>query len=667
MKLPSYSSGAQGSLPTAVALEQDALRPYAEVRHFDQLVQKKDMHTYVEVDEDEPQPPQAPYRPAFGGVIRMVGHEPGLASRGYASFKENGEGLYGPTTKLFASSGQTDPSVTWPTFWRKGLSGPTAKWAQFARSAAAVYADFTARERSPWMSPPDIGDAVVILQDPNDSAKKLVFCISGVFPVKYVEVRVVPAGSFPVARVPSEIVRLFGGVPIPPLESDWESRGQVLLTEAEIRTACGGTAGAVSRRSPQDPAFGRYAVSPDGSRVDTVRVFREPANFYLTSTHLKMTFSASSSHRLTAYPAVVSSGATRYILISQGEALGEENPYFFNAPPSVPGESAPGSATCPVLVTYVRGVLTTFQWVYKKEQRGRFIENTHSQMQVRGGHVADIPYFFEDRFTTAAFHSSSYESVTTVTGLGGDPPRWLTVFTESWTIDQATGPAQRSSKPPVGCLSFCGAEGCWVTTYNDGAGTGASGYFITEGSITRSGSVESSGSPAPVSTRIGPLSAYYQPFSAVGQPPAWNGYNIPPYGSVAHVGAFTTREVAAVSARKIHFRPVRIFADGVEITVDLSGLYTARGIPVPVGDEVGSWYPTIISSASLPTFAPAVIPFIDVASSVLGGRQVVARIAGMVDTNQAYAGMTRGSLVTSTGDTNFSHTHRVFFIGELQQ
>lgn len=54
MKFPNYDGGAQGDLLIANALDADNLRPYAEVRHRDQIVSKRDMHLHVEEVPIEP-------------------------------------------------------------------------------------------------------------------------------------------------------------------------------------------------------------------------------------------------------------------------------------------------------------------------------------------------------------------------------------------------------------------------------------------------------------------------------------------------------------------------------------------------------------------------------------------------------------------------------------
>lgn len=58
MKFPNYGPGAQGALLQANALDADRLRPYAEQRDGDQVIQRKDMHLYVERDEEEASLPE---------------------------------------------------------------------------------------------------------------------------------------------------------------------------------------------------------------------------------------------------------------------------------------------------------------------------------------------------------------------------------------------------------------------------------------------------------------------------------------------------------------------------------------------------------------------------------------------------------------------------------
>ena len=107
--------------------------------------------------------------------------------------------------------------------------------------------------------------------------------------------------------------------------------------------------------------------------------------------------------------------------------------------------------------------------------------------------------------------------------------------------------------------------------------------------------------------------------------------------------------------------------DAQRFTLDMNGVYPHFGMLPPV-----VYYPYAPGSLSflmqnLPRADPGQPVFVDVARSVLGGEQMVARIAGLQDPDYSLAGALSGSLVETTEDAQFPNGPRVFFVGELQE
>lgn len=543
MKFPNYSGGAQGDLLIANALDADNLRPYAEVRHHDQIVSKQGMHLYVEREEELA---TETLSDAVGGVLRMVGH----GADGYETFKGNGEDAYSATGALYVVDGQTNPAASWPTFWRRGLSGPAAMWAQFARGFAQAYVAWQTRGNSFWPDLPDIGDAVVVIERPR--LTPLVFCIKGQLgagPVLYLPVAVLSEAEFSGAPVPDAISDLFGGVPMPPMASAWAGAVPMsALSPDAIRAALGVVGAAWQwREGLQAMAVGPYAT--DQNQADTVVVMQHATTLVAVAAHLRVVFSVGVSGSLGATIARISDGCPFGSLLAVRGAM-EYGGLAAGAIPVGgvgPGWTEPGVATCPLVVTYIDGQLSTVTYL-----RRRWIKPNGSAQEETGTRVAGV------------------------------------VSLEMWD-DRA---------PPSGTLAllnFWGEEG---------------GFYVIAATDNR---------------------------DALYPDTPWS------YG------------------------PVALYLTDRQAEIDLNAVYPHFGL-LPLTSVAQLRHEELLHLTSfLPRANPSEPAFIDVARSVVGGQQIVGRLAGLQDPDYALSGVLTGSLVETAEDRGFPNGPYVTFVGELQE
>lgn len=653
MKFPNYGGGAQGDLLVAHAIDADGLRPYAEVRHYDQIVSRQGMHLYV---EREPSEEPVPVSDAVGGVLRMVGHTVG----GYTSFKGNDKDLYRPTTELYAVDGQTNPAATWPTFWRRGLSGPAAMWAQFARGFAKAYTDYIEREGIVWSGSPNIGDAVIVVPRPGLAPQ--VFCIRGYLgaePVQYLQVQVVPESAFAGAPVPKVIMDLFGGVPFPPQTTDWAAAPAITaLAPDAIRTATGVTGSAWEWRTGfQILAVGPYAT--DGNQADTVVIFQHNATLVSVAAHLRLAFAASTSAALTAGVTRVAGGCPAESVLS---ILGEEESGGFVVGAIAVGGTGPGwtingEATCPILVTRMDGRLTTVSAMRRRSLNSSGYVEYEAWMRVSGAVSLDA---YGTRLSQVSpdesYYVSSYDMSHVVSGV---PGAWTVVTTEKWSIDADTGTPTTRGRGTFSRLNFWGDEGGFYVVSINEVGVGQERRVVANGSGTivseNVSSTDSPPTPMPysVTTRgngIPSVDEY-----------AWYGYILDPY--IVH----SVEVSAPVPIAPSNFSAIDLFVDTRQFKLDLNAIYPHLGVLPP---SIG--YPSAPGSLdyltqALPRADPGQPVFIDVARSVVGGEQIVGRIAGLQDPAYNLPGALAGTLVETTEDRQFPNGPYVTFVGELQE
>lgn len=660
MKFPNYGPGAQGALLQANALAEDGLRPYAEHRDGDQTIYKKGMHIYVERDEEAP---DEVVSDAVGGVLRMVGHRTEGAVPGYASFKGNGEDAYHLTSDLYVLPGQTDPSATWPTFWRRGLSGPAAVWAQFARGFAQAYAAYFERVGLAWTGMPDIGEAVVVV--PRPGLKPLVFCLYGMLGaggVSYLPVQVVAAGEFGGAPVPDAVLDVFGGVPLPPQLH--EIAGAVVMsalaTEA-VRVAAGVPGSEWQwRQGFQQLAVGPYAV--DLNRADTVVVFQHVSSLVPVAAHLRVDFSVNNSGALFAALSRVADGCpTGASLMVRGVEWGGGlvAGAFDIVPGSTgPGWTASGDATCPVLVMYMDGVLTAVTAHRRLFVNSYGFHETETWMRVRGAMSIDA---YRARRSSIPSDPSRYDvSRNTTCVVSGGPNNWVVTATTNWSAYQIRGPVVTYGRGSFGALCFYGNDGGFYVTSIDESGSersdvvelNVSGVFVE---ITRS---DTSEPPTPTNDE-----EHFQGSGTM-------GLVLAQAVSIWALKSGVDTDHVLVSPKTnltSSFKDVELYVDAQRFTLEMNGVYPHFGMLPPV-----VYYPYAPGSLSflmqnLPRADPGQPVFVDVARSVLGGEQMVGRIAGLQDPDYSLAGALSGSLVETTEDAQFPNGPRVFFVGELQE
>ena len=679
MKFPNYGPGAQGALLQANALAEDGLRPYAEQRDGDQTIYKKGMHLYVERDEEAP---DEVISDAVGGVLRMVGHRTEGAVSGYASFKGNGEDAYHLTSDLYVLPGQTDPSATWPTFWRRGLSGPAAVWAQFARGFAQAYAAYFDRVGLAWTGMPDIGEAVVVV--PRPGLKPLVFCLYGMLGaggVGYLPVQVVAAGEFGGAPVPDAVLDVFGGVPLPPQLH--EIAGAVVMSALAmeaVRVAAGVPGSEWQwRQGFQQLAVGPYAV--DLNRADTVVVFQNVSNLVPVAAHLRVDFSVNNSGALFAALSRVADGCpTGASLMVRGVEWGGGLVAGFGGivPGSTgPGWTASGDATCPVLVMHMDdGRLTTVSAMRRRSISGSGVAEYELGMRVRGAVDLDVSYLRPRSGVVIGGHNTSiHQRRHSVTGSPGD---WTVTTTYFSSLDyQEAAVVSRSAAGTLGRLNFVGDAGVIyvVSATEIGSGSGSPRKYSGTQTKTTVSTYSSSGAPEPPPDENRQYVAHStgggQTTVVVQEPWWWPGLRPgepdPGTGSTDWETSVDDWGSSSDNYPSITFNAVDLYVDAYRFTLDLNAIYPHFGVLPPV-----IHYPYIDRSLhrltkELPRADPGHPVFVDVARSVLGGEQMVARIAGLQDPDYSLAGALSGSLVETTEDAQFPNGPRVFFVGELQE
>ncbi|CAB5675167.1 hypothetical protein [Comamonas aquatica] len=189
----------------------------------------------------------------LGGLVRCVGAMVGPAPGGqpgtvpwYQFFKENKARptdvpKYVATRKLYAKPGQQTPQETFATFWRHNLTGAAALWAQFGRSAGALYADYFTRIGVAAPTP-EMGVCVLITQvEGKPYAVALNVANQGKGRVTGLRVQVVEPVDFgvEVSKVPPQLLALFGGIPIPPMAAKWNTPDYIISEQAILSTISG--------------------------------------------------------------------------------------------------------------------------------------------------------------------------------------------------------------------------------------------------------------------------------------------------------------------------------------------------------------------------------------------------------------------------------------------
>lgn len=678
MKFPNYGPGAQGALLQANALAEDGLRPYAEQRDGDQTIYKKGMHLYVERDEEAP---DEVISDAVGGVLRMVGHRTEGAVPGYASFKGNGEDAYHLTSDLYVLPGQTDPSATWPTFWRRGLSGPAAVWAQFARGFAQAYAAYFERAGLAWTGMPDIGEAVVVV--PRPGLKPMVFCLYGMLgagAVGYLPVQVVAAGEFGGAPVPDAVLDVFGGVPLPPQSHEIAGAVAMSALALEAVRVAAGVPGSewLWRQGFQQLAVGPYAVDLD--RADTVVVFQHVSSLVPAAAHLRVDFSVNNSGALFAALTRVADGCpTGASLMVRGVEWGGE---LVSGVGGVPGSTgagwtASGDAACPVLVMYMDdGRLTTVSAMRRRSTASSGLVEYELGMRVRGAVDLDVSYVRPRSTVISGYHNTStHQRRHSVTGAPGD---WTMTTTYSSSLDyQEAAVVSRMAAGTLGRLNFVGDAGALyvVSATEIGGGAGPPRRYRatqTQAFVNHYSSTAPPEQPPDEDWLFVAYSSGGGPVTVAQQEPSWwTGLlpGDPDPGSGSTDWGATVDEPGSFSDNypPITFHAVDLYVDASRFTLDLNALYPHFGVLPPV-----IHYPYIDASLhrltqELPRADPSQPVFVDVARSVLGGEQMVGRIAGLQDPDYSLAGALAGSLVETTEDAQFPNGPRVFFVGELQE
>ena len=257
-------------------------------------------------------------------------------------FRENGKSYidtYAFTAKV--NGVEQLSQRMWDAFSPLNLSGPAAILCQFGRGASKAYTQALSA-RSDANHSRSVGLGVVVLPITADGTTKKAVFFYRVQDVRLVAVRgEVLSGSALKAKIPDEIMGIFGGAPLPPSEQQWSAAATVLNTAAFSQAS--GIAHSTSEFGGQG-RFPTIASTGDGTEAYFVWLGSGavPHGTLYYSAVLKVSFSAENGFLGGAVSTVVGRGIYRSAITDAG----------------IPDPGVVWSG--PLYVTHVAGALTIF-------------------------------------------------------------------------------------------------------------------------------------------------------------------------------------------------------------------------------------------------------------------------------------------------------------------
>lgn len=637
----------------------------------------------------------------FGGVLRYKGTtEVRLPDLRYTypavEFKENETQDYLPTTKLYAVETQSSwLDRFWSAFNVTDRTGPMAKWFQWARGAGRLYHQYFQRINKPTGS---IEPGIALTIHRAEDGTRRVFALragsEGVYAIK-LSVSSLPAFGITETEYPQELQSLFGGVPIPPLETDWD-RAPLVLTKVQIEAAIGGPAGGTNDSAVQFPT---YASTGDA---------KEHFSVLFTSHDVP---GATIDQNSPVLPSMIRGHLIRYsyslttgdVLICTVEELERGDTTSLGI---LPQEHPVGDFSGPVAVTHVNGARTVFHrdWVVREvadtTARGSTRQLVRSTVRWAGGAGGSVDDYVLDILTGV---SGSYSAAcsSSMTGQYQEVIADSTYYYQLWKTDFSASVSSSGFYPAqseLGAVSADRQEGSFTVSRGertvlepgslvahgaftlehppflarvvDPEGTTVSEHqfeaFSTSASATLTATennIRWQGADPRVLANIPLPGQWVTGIAQLSTPDDWPEEWFP----LGHPLETTTTSYKVQIPEQIH-RGCTAYVHGAALTYD--GTETVRQIEAP------HVYDAMLTSPTLPTRhphsfirwdhnpKPAAVYF-----SQLGGKQilVIYEAPKVTDPEQRYR-MTRaqGSLVETGYDLSDAPAANAYFVGELQ-
>lgn len=645
----------------------------------------------------------------FGGLLRM--HGPVSWAGGgayYREFKENAGPKNNPP-RYVDTSKFNDPLTggvlvgggLWDAFSSTTLSGPAAKLAQFGRGALSAYIAYFRRKTIPLNYSRRIGQGVFILTD--GGGNKRAFCythpqydnISRAVPMP-----IVSYAEFGTDKIPAEIKKLFGGVPIPPLASEFDnSAHEKIISRADVAAAVGVDVGETTLYGGE-LNFPVYATAGDGLDI-----------YFIAGKAGPLPGATNPSAR------VNSKALMRLQISGEGGApkavLTRETALEISSFSGVIQRDLPvGVYRSYAGVTHYSGVLTTFvrtMHIVNWHHTPSWVEPAFAKVEVEwsGGTVGHIVTAHAGSVTVSGGYSGSH----TLTRVGDEvETKTIHGLTTEYTYEVLNSAANISASPRVtrdaepnrGSLTTFGMEGTFVVSRSSmksyvSAGFSGSGQFNNtyRGALVKIRTYSGGGwttthvaDPTDVSlyardysaTLVKPHEWGYVAFTGPGTKPGfWSGqYRYYPRTVFGGEWRLDPPEwegdngaVNLAVPEKRNYDGSTLYANGAQIAFDM--------LDVLADVESPSRHAEIVSSALYVSQDPIKLvsrpqatdgggsPIYVCATSTLGGKQALLMVNAHNPVGKLIPkSFTHGTLVDNAEDKTYPSSVKPLFVGELQ-
>lgn len=645
-----------------------------------------------------------------GGVLRMVGGEAMPdGGFGYKELKENlGTGndpaKYRTTRKLSRGGVPVVGNAVWNTFDGGDLSGPAAKLAQFGRGACVAYTDYYERKGLNSALERSLGRGVVVFPD---GGTKRAFCYGvpeGASTTNIIEMQIAPLSDFPGLKLPAEIKALFGGVPIPPTAAQWAS-SVPLYSPAEIASLAGKASSSMVGLLQMFPS---YASTGEGAMVHFIANFFE---YVVGREHPSSSVTSTALFRLDLY--LRPDGTVgKNLSVVVGVGITSMNTTQADLPL--------GTHVGPIGVTHVGGVLTTFtQTMQVREfavsapsvEVGPVYEKKHVRTTVAwsGGATGSVVSYFVREYTSVSGETTGNFTIS-VTGetIEDDLPdgSQRTAYA-LWTATgsgSATWSHVVKGESNLGAVYAFGEEGAFLvyrTKFEGYVQTGFSGAWNLPATTIRGPAIRTyfegvwtalPADPPPPPSNWASTVVWYEDEAICIDGTPWEGayaYSFDESGGVVWtpptlVGwaapTVTLAEVASTpwtlqyQGDTLHVGAKTIAVPGLQVLDDFEtpewvaatidpNTATPVSAPLARGSPLAWIRGAPTSTDVLPRMPPT-----ELAISCLGGHQAIFSIyehSRRLGAMKSYS-VTKGSLVETETDRNYSAEYGTRFIGELQ-
>lgn len=647
----------------------------------------------------------------FGGLLRMHGSVSGAGGGAYyREFKENAGPKNNPP-RYVDTNKFNDPLTgevlvgggLWGAFSATDLSGPAAKLAQFGRGALSAYTAYFRRKNIPLNYSRRIGHGVFILTD--GGGNKRAFCYTH---PKYdnisraVPMPIVSYAEFGTAKIPAEIKELFGGVPIPPLDYEFENVAHnKIISRADVRAAVGAGVGETTAYAGE-MGFPVYATTGDGLDV-----------YFIAGKHGPLPGSTDPRAQVSR------SALMRMQISSEGEGGVPKAVLTRETALEISRFSGASQRDLPVGVyrsyagvTHYSGVLTTFMrtmhivnWHYTPSRVEPVLAK--EELEWSGGIAGHIVTAHAGSVTVSGGYSGRHtlthvgEEVETTEGGGGITEYTYEILNSAASIS-ASPRVTRDAEPNRGSLTTVGLEGTFIVSRSS-MGSYVSAGFSGSGQMNRTyrnavikirsyyggkWTTTYEAEPTDVSlynrdysaTLVRPHEWGYVAFTGPGTEPGfWSGqytyyprtvfggeWRLDPPGWEGDHGA-----VNLAVPEKRNYDGSTLYANGAQIAFDM--------LDVLADVESPSRHAEIVSHALYVSQDPIKLvsrpqvidgggsPVYVCATSTLGGKQALLMVNARNPVGELIPkSFTHGTLVNNAEDKTYPSSVKPLFVGELQ-